>query len=227
MPIIGQQILDLFAIDQDGSISGSVTVQVPNLDTVAEAALNEIYASTKFHNSVIWISQIETASKGVEKVAGTAVAYRKNVKSVTFYIGAKPFLDRGASYTPLLVLMGEKIMDIITLGQPTNSYQQWCLVYDARDGRVVHIHQFIALDAANACSPEELEKQALNNVVHCDDPSYLKVLHPSVDMRPDPFMVYRINPKDGTLQVSPRSIPEELPMLKKLSQQRKSIPVKE
>lgn len=119
-------------------------------------------------------------------------------------------------------------MEIIFPDQETTPFRQWCLVYDTRDGRVIHIHEFIALDIDNAASTEELERQALSHVVRREDPSYLRVLHPPAEMLPDPTVVYRVNLRDGALQVLPRfPIPEGKPSRLPVDRRRAIMPDEE
>lgn len=96
MAVTGMQFGAMWARDFDDPHSHSVTVQVQNLDAVAEIALHSTWtAGESHHASDAFITQIVSAS-GVENfpaenvVGGDLipVVFRRNVTSVTFKVSA-------------------------------------------------------------------------------------------------------------------------------------------
>ncbi len=85
MPLTGQQGSYLWAA---GSTSHSVTVQVGNRDTFAEIALFHVAEGGGGHLSFCQIVQIVSDS-GIENFQDIRpLAFRRNVRSVTFFVGA-------------------------------------------------------------------------------------------------------------------------------------------
>ena len=85
--MLGQQGSYLWAGNEDGSHSYSVTVQVHNRNAFAEVALVKTYvAGEEFHYSEICISQA-VSNSGVENFDPPArLIYRTGVTSVTFHV---------------------------------------------------------------------------------------------------------------------------------------------
>jgi|SRR5215208_4491326 hypothetical protein len=89
MPLTSQAGDWLWAEDFDSPYTHTITVQAPNVDTLAEIALYHVgvVSEEKSHSSVCYIDQIVSAS-GVENLAAEYVpmAFRRNVTSITFAI---------------------------------------------------------------------------------------------------------------------------------------------
>lgn len=94
-------------------------------------------------------------------------------------------------------------MESTEAGRPTDAspHTQWCVVFDSTTGAVVHIHQFIALSRADACSPDELSKQAIEQARYRQGGRALKVGHPSDDTPLDYNGRYRVDPATGRVLV--------------------------
>ena len=77
-----------------------------------------------------------------------------------------------------------------------------CVVYDPRDGRIVHGHEFVG-DGTGLFGPEgqkEREHDTLEGARrNHGDVSQLKVLHVPADYRFTPHVVYRVDVKAGRL----------------------------
>jgi hypothetical protein len=87
MPLTSQAADFFSAVNfADPFFSTSVTIQVPNVTTLAEISLTHLLASTSdpFHNVSARIEQIVSAS-GVEE-PGVPVVFREGVTSITFII---------------------------------------------------------------------------------------------------------------------------------------------
>lgn len=87
---------------------------------------------------------------------------------------------------------------------------QWCAVYDARTGKVVHLHEFVPADARGRCANDALAQEALRIAAHEHPDADLKVAHPSPSARLDPRAHYRYDAKSRKLVAGPaRLTPRE------------------
>ena len=88
-----------------------------------------------------------------------------------------------------------------TLKEGTPQKMYWSVVYDSRDGSVVHIHQFIGEDVS---VPEtEARKTRAQTALqvaeqHCDS-KHLRVAHAPPDFQLEPGAMCRIDPASGEL----------------------------
>ena len=83
---------------------------------------------------------------------------------------------------------------------PDAPHTQWCLVYDATTGAVVHIHQYVAASRADACSLEELGRQATEQAGKQHEMRSLKVGYPSGDIPLLYNVRYRVEPATGSVR---------------------------
>jgi hypothetical protein len=70
---------------------------------------------------------------------------------------------------------------------------QFCLVYEKQTGKVVHIHEFISVDPAGRCAPDELETQALQLAPAKYARSDLATFHPKPDQIVSRQFKYRVD----------------------------------
>jgi hypothetical protein len=86
-----------------------------------------------------------------------------------------------------------------------------CVVYDPRDGRIIHGHEFVG-DGTGVFGPdgnEEREQQTLEGARrNHGNLSRLKVLHVPANFRFTPNAAYRVDPKAGRLVQHARWTPE-------------------
>src|SRR5512147_1894243 len=82
-----------------------------------------------------------------------------------------------------------------TLGEQPLKGVHWCVVYDSRNGNVVHTHQFIGDDAYTSGT------EAINNCArialqvaeqHCD-PTHIRVIHAPPGFHLEPGVKYRVD----------------------------------
>jgi|RhiMetdeSRZDD1v2_1073273.scaffolds.fasta_scaffold38023_3 hypothetical protein len=102
----------------------------------------------------------------------------------------------------------------------------WCLVYSNRDGRVIHVHQFIGgdSDVAESDAQKLRARMALGVARLHSDPKHLRVMHASQDFHLEPGMRCRVDLASGQLVTVPR--PELPPDLGERVRARKSTPKK-
>jgi len=109
--------------------------------------------------------------------------------------------------------------------EPPRSYV--VVVYDPRDGRIVHGHEFVG--RTGLFSPdgrEERERETLEGARrNHGDVSRLAVLHVPAEFRPAPGSVYRVDAKVGRLVAhvtsrQPGSRPKKVPS-KKVARRKK------
>lgn len=77
---------------------------------------------------------------------------------------------------------------------------EWCVVYDVRTGKVVHIHQVVFAEAREPRSSEELEQEALEMAAGRHPRENLRVAHPSGDIQLAPDLDYRVDTQSGRLR---------------------------
>jgi hypothetical protein len=86
-----------------------------------------------------------------------------------------------------------------------------CVIYDPRDGRIIHGHEFVG-DGTGLFGPEgkkEREAQTLDGARrNHGDVSRLRVLHVPTDFRFAPNVGYRVDKKSGRLVEHHRWPPE-------------------
>ncbi len=86
-----------------------------------------------------------------------------------------------------------------------------CVVYDPRDGRIVHGHEFVG-DGTGVFGPdgrEEREQQTLEGARrNHGDVSLLRVLHVPTDFRFVPNVAYRVDTKSERLVEHDKRPPE-------------------
>jgi hypothetical protein len=87
-----------------------------------------------------------------------------------------------------------------------------CVVYDPRDGRIIHGHEFVG-DGTGVFGPdgrEEREQQTLEGARrNHGDLSKLRVLHAPTNFRFTPNAAYRVDIKSGRLVEHARWTPEQ------------------
>ena len=78
---------------------------------------------------------------------------------------------------------------------------QWCLIYERRTGKVVHIHQFLPLTTDDLMSHEALEKAALAELAPDSHPNAdsFGVFHPKANAVLEPNVEYVIDLKSHSL----------------------------
>ena len=105
-----------------------------------------------------------------------------------------------------------------------------CLVYDPRDGRIIHGHAFVG-DGTGMFGPEgkqERERETLEGTRrNHGDISRLRVFHAPTDFRFAPNVAYRIDTKVGRLVKHykwppERRRPKPTPVKKKVARKRKA-----
>src|SRR5262245_51906315 len=82
----------------------------------------------------------------------------------------------------------------------------WCLVYSNRDGRVIHVHQFIGgdPDVAESDAQKLRARMALGVAKLHSRVKNLAVLHAPRDFHLDPGMRCRVDLTSGQLVTAPR-----------------------
>lgn len=77
----------------------------------------------------------------------------------------------------------------------------WYVVFDSRDGRVVHIHQFIDDDTytLETEAPNNRTRMALQVAERYCDPTYLRVLHAPPNFSLEPGAMCRVDLASGEL----------------------------
>lgn len=79
----------------------------------------------------------------------------------------------------------------------------WCIVYDSRNGRVVHVHQFIGEDVR---TPEKEARNARAHFAlqtaerHCD-PTHLRVMHAPTNFCLEPGATCSVDLATGELVI--------------------------
>ena len=81
--------------------------------------------------------------------------------------------------------------------------RQTSFVYDKRTGEVVHIHQFLPLDAEGHCDEAEMEQTALHLAASRIDRKELAVLHHKGELNLEPHLEYRVDPRKRALVPKP------------------------
>jgi hypothetical protein len=74
-------------------------------------------------------------------------------------------------------------------------------VYDARTGKVVHIHQFIPFDPKGTISDREMEEMAFAQASPKWERSRLSVLHHGKELELNPAKHYRVDVKSRKLLI--------------------------
>src|SRR5262249_30351878 len=82
----------------------------------------------------------------------------------------------------------------------------FCVVYDQRDGRIVHMHEFIGddTDIFGSDAQEARERIALDAAKRQSESKHLHVLHTPTEFRPEPEALYRVALPSGKLVTVPR-----------------------
>jgi hypothetical protein len=78
---------------------------------------------------------------------------------------------------------------------------QWCAVFDARTGKVVHVHQFVPASARTRCTADDLAKEALRIAAQEHPDADLKPVPASAAKTLDPRVNYRFDTKSRKLIV--------------------------
>lgn len=85
--------------------------------------------------------------------------------------------------------------------QPTSHK---CIVYDARDGRIVLVHEFLGDGKTGAFGEQgqaERERVTLESAQkHFPSPEHLKALHLAPDSPWDPHTLYHVDVETGSLK---------------------------
>jgi hypothetical protein len=80
---------------------------------------------------------------------------------------------------------------------------RWYVVYDSRNGNVVHTHQFIDIDEDARTSEREAGNErvriALQVAKQHADATDLRVIHAPASFQPEPGMTYRVDVARGEL----------------------------
>jgi len=106
-----------------------------------------------------------------------------------------------------------------------------CVVYDPRDGRIVHGHEFVG-EGSGVFSPEgnqERERETLEGARrNHGDVSHLRVFHVPTDFRFASNVAYRIDTRAGRLVEHykwppERRRPKPAPVKKKVAQEEKGV----
>jgi hypothetical protein len=88
-----------------------------------------------------------------------------------------------------------------TLEERSRQSVHWCLVYDARDGSVVHTHQFIGEDAYTSETEARNSRARMALQVaekHCDA-AHLRVIHAPPSFHLEPETMCRFDLASGEL----------------------------
>lgn len=88
-----------------------------------------------------------------------------------------------------------------TLRERENQGAHWCVVFDSRNGNVVHTHLFIDHNT-ESCETEDLEahaRTALQVAQQVCDASYLQVMHAPPDFHFEPGMTCHVDLASGKL----------------------------
>ncbi|MET0751978.1 MAG: hypothetical protein ABWZ66_01330 [Pyrinomonadaceae bacterium] len=81
-----------------------------------------------------------------------------------------------------------------------------CVLYDPRDGRIVHFHQVITLPGGTEDSTAEIEETALETAREHHDISRLRVLHTTPEeFGYDAKKSYRVNPARMSMEEVPET----------------------
>ena len=79
-----------------------------------------------------------------------------------------------------------------------------CVVYDARDGRIVLVHDFIGDGKSGIFGHQgqaERERNTLESArQHVPSPEHLKTLHLAPEFPWDPYTLYRVDVETGDLK---------------------------
>jgi hypothetical protein len=98
--------------------------------------------------------------------------------------------------------MMEDIMEFESTLRKTAPPSQVCVIYDPRDGRIVHGHVFVGEKAAlfGAKGRDERERETLEGARrNHGEVSHLRVLHAPADFRFAPSVAYKVDVKAGRL----------------------------
>jgi hypothetical protein len=115
------------------------------------------------------------------------------------------------------------MIDFVSTFEGDHPKVEICVVYDERDGRIVHTHGFLG-DGTGMLAPEskaEREHTALERAACHHGSGHLGVVHAPADFRFERNMVYRYDVKAGKLVGSEHtgfSLPELLERRRKVSQ---------
>ena len=91
-------------------------------------------------------------------------------------------------------------MDTMFIQSTEAAAAEWCVVFDTRTGKAVHIHQVVSAGAREPASREELEREALEMAAARHPRETLRVAHPSRDVPLDPRLDYRIDPQSESVR---------------------------
>ena len=107
--------------------------------------------------------------------------------------------------------MREGIVEFESTLRKTAPKSHVCVIYDPKDGRIVHGHVFVG-EKAGLFGPngrDERERETLEGARrNHGDVSRLRVLHAAADFRLAPGAAYRVDLKAGRLVERDRAIPE-------------------
>jgi hypothetical protein len=88
----------------------------------------------------------------------------------------------------------------------TPQSSRWCVVYDDRDGRVVHVHEFIGEPpCGERDSLEEYARVALETARRFHQPGHLRVLHVPAGFEIQDRARYRVDAQSGEIVAVSRS----------------------
>ncbi len=91
--------------------------------------------------------------------------------------------------------------DFVSTFDQVHPKTEICVVYDERDGRIVHMHEFIG-DGTGMLAPDaeaERARVALERAVHHHGHEHLRAAHAPRDFRFEPNTLYRFDVKAGKL----------------------------
>lgn len=204
--MVSQEFAEIWAAS-DHPFTHTLTTQVkPARNVFMEAAMTRVFGEL----GVVGITQVVSDS-GVEnwQSAWPAQAvYREGVTSVNFSanvieggVRGRLVLNFQVRWPWILALASSYRRSRPESSDPISTT---CVVYDERDGRVVHAHEFVG-DGTGLFGKDgegERWRMALETARQHDDSSHLQTLNAPSDFRIEPDKIYRVEP--STRRLLPR-----------------------